>query len=222
MIELKRDAMADVVLNQLYRYTPLQTNFGVNVLALDGGRPRLMSLKELLEAFIRFRDEVLTRRTKYELRHARDRAHVLVGLAIAVANIDEVIEMIRRAPDPVVARERLMARDWPASDVAPLIALIDEPGREVSAEGNYRLSEAQARAILELRLQRLTGLERDKIAEELGEVAQMIEGYLELLGDRDKLFDADARRSCSRSRSSSPRRAAPRSSTTSSSRTSRT
>ena len=189
VIELKRDAMADVVLNQLYRYTPLQTNFGVNALALDGGRPRLMSLKELLEAFIRFRAEVLTRRTKYELRHARDRAHVLVGLAIAVANIDEVIEMIRRAPDPVVARERLMAREWPASDVAPLIALIAEPGREVSTEGNYRLSEVQARAILDLRLQRLTGLERDKIAEELGEVAQMIEGYLELLGDRDKLFE---------------------------------
>lgn len=188
VIELKRDAMADVVLNQLYRYTPLQTNFGVNALALDGGRPRLMSLKELLEAFIRFRAEVLTRRTKYELRHARDRAHVLVGLAIAVANIDDVIEMIRRAPDPVVARERLMAREWPASDVAPLIALIAEPGREVSTEGNYRLSEVQARAILELRLQRLTGLERDKIAEELGEVAKMIEGYLELLGDRDKLF----------------------------------
>jgi DNA gyrase subunit A len=188
VVELKRDAMADVVLNQLYRYTTLQTNFSVNALALDGGRPRLMSLKELLEAFIRFRAEVLTRRTNYELRHARDRAHVLVGLAIAVANIDEVIEMIRRAPDPVAARERLMARDWPASDVAPLIALIAEPGREVSAEGNYRLSEAQARAILELRLQRLTGLERDKIAEELGEVAQLIEGYLELLADRDKLF----------------------------------
>jgi DNA gyrase subunit A len=147
-----------------------------------------MSVKELLEAFIRVRAEVLTRRTKYELRHARDRAHVLVGLAIAVANIDEVIEMIRRAPDPVVARERLMAREWPASDVAPLILLIAEPGREVSTEGNYRLSEIQARAILELRLQRLTGLERDKIAEELGEVAELIEGYLELLGDRDKLF----------------------------------
>ena len=188
VIELKRDAMADVVLNQLYRFTPLQTSFGVNALALDGGRPRLMSLKELLEAFIRFREEVMTRRTKFELSQARDRAHVLVGLAIAVANIDEVIAMIRRAPDPVVARERLMARDWPASDVAPLIALIAEPGREVSAEGNYRLSEEQARAILELRLQRLTGLERDKIAEELGEVAKMIEGYLELLGDRDKLF----------------------------------
>ncbi len=188
VIDLKRDAMSDVVLNQLYRYTPLQTSFSVNALALDGGRPRLMSLKELLEAFLRFRTEVLTRRTRYELKHARDRAHVLVGLAIAVANIDAVIEMIRRAPDPVVARERLMARDWPAADVAPLIALIAEPGREVSAEGTYRLSEAQARAILELRLQRLTGLERDKIAEELQEVARMIEGYLELLGDRDKLF----------------------------------
>jgi DNA gyrase subunit A len=188
VIDLKRDAMSDVVLNQLYRFTPLQTNFSVNALALDGGRPRLMSLKELLEAFLRFRTEVLTRRIKFELNHARDRAHVLVGLAIAVANIDDVIEMIRRAPDPNTARERLMARDWPAMDVAPLIALIAEPGREVSAEGAYRLSEAQARAILELRLQRLTGLERDKIAEELTEVAKEIEGYLELLGDRDKLF----------------------------------
>ncbi|HYC63794.1 MAG TPA: DNA gyrase subunit A [Reyranellaceae bacterium] len=188
VIELKRDAMADVVLNQLYRFTPLQTTFGVNALALDGGRPKLMTLKELLEAFIRFRAEVLTRRTKFELNHARDRAHVLVGLAIAVANIDEVIEMIRRAPDPNVARDRLMAKAWPASDVAPLIALIAEPGRAVAADGTYRLSEIQARAILELRLQRLTGLERDKIAEELGEVAKLIEGYLELLGDRDKLF----------------------------------
>src|SRR5258708_5498956 len=175
VIELKRDAMADVVLNQLYRYTPLQTSFGVNALALDGGRPKLMSLKELLEAFIRFRAEVITRRTKFELNHARDRAHVLVGLAIAVANIDDVIAMIRSAPDPVVARDRLMAKDWPASDVAPLIALIAEPRREVSSEGTYRLSEVQARAILELRLQRLTGLERDKIAEELGDVAKQIE-----------------------------------------------
>jgi DNA gyrase subunit A len=176
------------VLNQLYRFTPLQTSFSVNALALDGGRPKLMSLKELLEAFIRFRAEVLTRRTRFELNHARDRAHVLVGLAIAVANIDEVIDMIRRSPDPNVARERLMAKDWPAADVKPLIDLIAEPGREVSAEGTYRLSEVQARAILELRLQRLTGLERDKIAEELTEVAKLIEGYLELLGDRDKLF----------------------------------
>jgi DNA gyrase subunit A len=188
VVELRRDAMADVVLNQLYRFTTLQTSFSVNALALDGGQPRLMTLKELLEAFIRFRAEVLTRRTKYELDHARDRAHVLVGLAIAVANIDEVIEMIRRAPDPAVARERLMAKAWPAVEVTPLIALIAEPGRAVAEDGTYRLSEVQARAILELRLQRLTGLERDKIAEELGEVAKLIEGYLELLGDRDKLF----------------------------------
>src|SRR5437899_8043098 len=145
VVELKREAMADVVLNQLYRFTPLQTSFGVNSLALDGGRPRLMTLKELLEAFIRFRAEVLTRRAKLELNHARDRAHVLVGLAIAVANIDEVIEMIRRAPDPVVARERLMARDWPAADVAPLITLIAEPGRAVSESGTYRLADIQAR-----------------------------------------------------------------------------
>ena len=188
VIELKRDAMADVVLNQLYRFTPLQTSFGVNSLALDGGRPKLMNLKELLEAFIRFRAEVMTRRAKFELNHARDRAHVLVGLAIAVANIDDVIAMIRTASDPNVARDRLMAKAWPAADVAPLIALIAEPGREVSEGGTYRLSEIQARAILELRLQRLTGLERDKIAAELSEVAKMIEGYLELLADRDKLF----------------------------------
>ena len=188
VIELKRDAMADVVLNQLYKFTTLQTTFSVNALALDGGRPKLMSLKELLEAFLRFRAEVMTRRAKYELGHARDRAHVLVGLAIAVANIDKIIAMIRSAPDPVVARERLMAEDWAASEVAPLIELIAEPGREVSEAGTYRLSEAQARAILELRLQRLTGLERDKIAAELTEVAKLIEGFLELLGSRDLLF----------------------------------
>ena len=140
VIELKRDAMADVVLNQLYRYTPLQTNFGVNALALDGGRPRLMSLKELLEAFIRFRAEVLTRRTKYELRHARDRAHVLVGLAIAVANIDEVIEMIRRAPDPVVGAR--------AADGARLARLrrgaADRPDRRARPRG---LGRGQLQAV---------------------------------------------------------------------------
>ncbi|QQS13573.1 MAG: DNA gyrase subunit A [Rhodospirillales bacterium] len=188
VIELKRDAMADVVLKQLFRHTSLRTTFGVNALALDGGRPRLMTLKELLEAFIRFREDVITRRAKHDLAAARDRAHVLVGLAIAVANIDEVIDTIRRAPDPQTARERLMARDWPARDVGPLIALIDEPGRVVSDAGTYRLSEAQARAILELRLQRLTGLERDKIAAELEEVAGHIREYLELLASREKLY----------------------------------
>ncbi|MCW5745156.1 MAG: DNA gyrase subunit A, partial [Alphaproteobacteria bacterium] len=149
---------------------------------------RLMTLRELLQAFIRFREDVMMRRARFELTAARDRAHVLVGLAIAVANIDEVIETIRRSPDPATARERLMARDWPAQDVRALIELIDEPGRAVSADGTYRLSEAQARAILELRLQRLTGLERDKIAEELQSVATEISGLLELLASRDKLY----------------------------------
>ncbi len=188
VVEIRRDAMADVVLNQLFRFTTLRTNFPVNALALDGGRPRLMTLRELLQAFIRFREDVMTRRARYELTAARDRAHVLVGLAIAVANIDEVIETIRRAPDPATARERLMARHWPAQDVRPLIELIDEPGRAVAEDGTYRLSEAQARAILELRLQRLTGLERDKIAQELQQVAVEIRNYLELLASREKLY----------------------------------
>jgi DNA gyrase subunit A len=188
VIELKRDATPEVVLAQLYKFTALRTTFPANMLALDGGRPRLMGLKELLQAFIRFREDVITRRTRFELNAARDRAHVLVGLAIAVANIDEVIELIRRAPDPPTARERLMERAWPAQDVKPLIELIDEPGRGVAEDGTYRLSETQARAILELRLQRLTGLERDKIAEELGEVATQITGFLELLASRPKLY----------------------------------
>ncbi|TWT14186.1 DNA gyrase subunit A [Reyranella sp. CPCC 100927] len=188
VIELRRDAMADVVLKQLFRFTPLRSSFPVNALALDGGRPRVMTLKELLQAFIRFREDVITRRTRFELNAARDRAHVLVGLAIAVANIDEVIETIRRSPDPTTARERLMARDWPAQDVQVLIELIDEPGHRVAADGTYRLSETQARAILDLRLHRLTGLERDKIAEELQEVASEIRGFLELLASREKLY----------------------------------
>ncbi|HJQ57901.1 MAG TPA: DNA gyrase subunit A [Vineibacter sp.] len=188
VIELKRDAIADVVLKQLFKFTQLRTNFPVNALALDGGRPRQMTLRDLLQAFIRFREDVMTRRARHELVAARDRAHVLVGLAIAVANIDEVIETIRRAPDPATARERLMARAWPAQDVQALIELIDEPGRGVGADGTYRLSETQARAILELRLQRLTGLERDKIAEELQAVAVEIKGFLELLASREKLY----------------------------------
>ncbi len=187
VIELKRDAMADIVLNQLYKFTPLQTSFGVNALALSGGRPQMMTLKEMLEAFIRFREEVITRRTKYELIKARDRAHILVGLAISVVNLDPVIELIRKAPDPVVARERLMERAWPIGDLAPLLALVDEPER-LTAEGTYKLSETQARAILELRLQRLTGLERDKIAQELKEVTTQIGEYLALLESRAKLY----------------------------------
>jgi len=186
VIELKRDAMADVVLNQLFRFTPLQTSFGINMLALNGGRPELMTLRDVLAAFIAFREEVITRRTIFELRKARDRAHVLAGLAIAVANIDPVIALIRAARDPAEAREALMAKPWPAGDVAPLIALIDEPGHTV-VDGQYQLSETQVRAILELRLQRLTGLEREKIAEELQGLSDQITEYLAILASREKV-----------------------------------
>jgi DNA gyrase subunit A len=189
VIELKRDAMAEIVLNQLYRYTPLQTTFGVNMLALNGGRPELMNIKQVIAAFIAFREEVITRRTRFELRKAQERAHILVGLAIAVANIDEVIALIRAAPDPTTAREQLMARPWPARDTAPLIALIDDPGRSVAADGTYRLSEAQARAILDLRLQRLTGLEREKIAAEMDEIARQIADLQDILGSRPRRLD---------------------------------
>ncbi len=188
VIELKRDAVPDVVLNQLYRYTPLQTSFGVNALALNGGRPQMMPLKDILQAFVAFREEVITRRTIFELGKARDRAHLLVGLAIAVANLDPVIQLIRNAPDPATAREQLMARDWPAADVAPLIALIDEPGRAV-VDGCYRLSEAQAKGILDLRLHRLTGLERDKIHDELTEIGEQIKEFLHILGSRERLYE---------------------------------
>jgi DNA gyrase subunit A len=186
VIELKRDAMAEVVLNQLYRFTPLQTSFGVNMLALNGGKPMLMNLKEVIAAFIAFREQVIVRRATFDLGQTRERAHVLVGLAIAVANIDAVIELIRRAPDPAAAREGLMARAWPAEQVEALIKLIDEPGRQIAEDGTYRLSEAQARAILELRLQRLTGLEREKIAEELRELAKAIVDLLEVLESRPR------------------------------------
>jgi len=187
VVEIKRDAMADVVLNQLYKFTPLQTSFGVNTLALTGGRPQMMTLKDIIAAFIAFREEVVTRRTVFELGKARERAHILVGLAIAVANLDPVIALIRAAPDPGTAREGLMAKPWPATDVAALIELIDEPGRGIE-DGHYRLSETQAKAILDLRLHRLTGLERDKIAQELTEIGTEIAGHLAVLASRDKLF----------------------------------
>ena len=189
VVELRRDAEAEVVLNQLYRFTPLQGSFGCNMLALNGGRPELMDIKAIVAAFVRFREEVITRRTAFDLGKARDRTHLLVGLAIAVANIDDIIALIRNAPDPVAAREALLARAWPAQEVAPLVALIDEPGRTVAEDGTYRLSETQARGILELRLQRLTGLERDKIAEELQSLAAEIKGYLAILESRDLLMD---------------------------------
>ena len=188
VIELKRDAQAEIVLNQLYRYSPLQTSFAVNTLALDGGRPQIMTLKDMLRAFTDFREEVIRRRTVYELGRARERAHLLAGLAVAVANIDAVIELIRAAPDPGTARERLMAQTWPASDVADIVALLDEPDRAV-VDGRYRLSEAQAKAILELRLQRLTALERGKIGADLAELAEKIADYLAILDSRDRVLD---------------------------------
>jgi len=188
VIELKRDAVGDVVLNQLYRYTALQTSFGCNLVALNGGRPELLNLKDFVRAFVDFREEVVSRRTKFRLNKARDRAHVLVGLAIAVANIDEVIRLIRTSADAAAAREALMARDWPAQDVSALIELIDDPSHRINADGTYRLSEAQARAILDLRLQRLTALGRDEIQEELEKLAAEIRNYLDILGSRARIL----------------------------------
>ena len=187
VVEVKKDAVADVVLNQLYMYTPLQTSFGVNMLALNGGRPQLLNLKIVLEAFIAFREEVISRRTQFLLGKARDRAHVLIGLAIAVANIDELIKVIRAAPDPNVAREELMKRSWDAADIGALLALVEDSGNIVK-DGKIKFSEAQAKAILELRLQRLTGLEREKIDNELKELAAEITEYLSILGSREKLY----------------------------------
>ena len=184
VIELKRDAVGDVVLNQLYRYTALQSSFGCNFVALNGGRPEVMNLKDLLQAFLDFREVVVSRRTKYRLGKARARAHELVGLAIAVANIDEVIRLIRSSADAAAAREALMGRDWPAQDVAPLLALIDDPIWRIKEDGTYRMSELQARAILDLRLQRLTALGRDEIGDELQKIADQIRDFLEILGSR--------------------------------------
>ncbi|MDR2902271.1 MAG: DNA topoisomerase 4 subunit A, partial [Lactobacillales bacterium] len=187
VVELKRDAHPEVVLNQLFKYTPLQTSFGVNMLAINNGMPGLMTLKEVIDAFILFREDVVRRRTIFELNKARDRAHVLVGLALSVANMDKVIEMIKTAPDPIVAKNRLMDENWEAKDVAALIELIDEPDRKV-VDGHYKMSEIQVKAILDLRLHRLTGLERDKIHDEVGEQAGLIKGYLSTLSSREKMY----------------------------------
>jgi DNA gyrase subunit A len=184
VIELKRDATGEVVLNQLYRFTNLQTSFGINMLALDKGRPRQMGLKELLICFVEFREEVILRRARFELNKARDRAHLLIGLATAVANIDEVIRIIRGSPDSNTARAALMERHWPAENVVPLLALIDDAGNTITAENTMQLTDAQARGILELRLARLTGLEREKIQAELTEVAERITELLEIIGSR--------------------------------------
>jgi DNA gyrase, A subunit len=187
VIEIKRDFQADVVLNQLYKFTPLQTSFGMNMLAINNGRPMMMNLKDIIQAFVEFREEIIRRRTIFELNKARDRAHVLVGLAIAVENIDPVIELIRNAPNPQEAKDALLRKAWPAGEVETLVKLIDEPDRKVE-NGTYRLSEAQAKAILDLKLQRLTGLERDKIHEELITIGEEIKECLSILASREKLY----------------------------------
>ncbi len=189
VIELKRDAVADVVLNQLWRFSDLQTTFGANVIALNGGRPEQLNLKDLIQAFTAFREEVVSRRTKYLLTKARDRAHVLVGLAIAVANIDDVIQLIRRAPSPAVAKEQLMERAWPARDVGPLVELIADPRHGIAPDGTCRLSDEQASAILELRLSRLTALGRDEIGNDLQKIADEIKEYLAILASRVRIVD---------------------------------
>lgn len=188
VIELKKEAIPEVVLNRLYTMTPLQTSFGVNMLALNGGRPQQMGLKEILECFILFREEVITRRTQYELKKARDRAHILVGLALAVANLDEMIALIRKAPDPQTAKDQILSRPWAVQDIEPLIQLIDEPGYPI-INGTYKMSEVQAKAILDLRLHRLTGLEREKIAQELHEIVGEIKEYLHILSSRDRRLE---------------------------------
>jgi len=189
VIELKRDATAEVVLNQLYRMTQLQTSFPVNFVALHEGRPRQMGLKDALMAFIAFREEVILRRSRHRLAKARERGHLLIGLAIAVANLDEIIRVIRESADAPTARAALMNRDWPAGDVGVLLALVDDYRNAVTPEGTVRLTEEQARGILELRLQRLTGLEREKIVAELGEVGGRIREFLEILASRPRRLE---------------------------------
>jgi DNA gyrase subunit A len=189
VIELKREATPEVVLNQLFRFTQLQTTFGVNMVALDSGRPRLMGLKDALQIFIRFREDVILRRARHDLSKARERAHLLVGLAIAVANIDEVIRLIRASADAAAARAALMGRDWPAADVAPLLALIEDERNVLTTGKTVRLTEEQARGILDLRLQRLTGLERSKIDEEMGEVAAKIGELLHVIGSHPRRME---------------------------------
>ncbi len=188
VVELKRDATAEVVMNQLYRFTPMQTSFGCNMLALNGGRPETLTLRGFLTAFIDFREEVVARRTAFLLRKARDRSHILCGLAVAVTNIDEVVQTIRSSADAAEARERLMTRRWPAQDILPYIALIDDPTHTANDDGTYNLSEAQARAILELRLQRLTQIGVKEVTDELEELAAKIKEYLEILASRERIM----------------------------------
>ena len=189
VIELRRDAIADVVLNQLWRHSDLQTNFGANMLAINGGRPEQLNLKDMISAFTAHREEVVSRRTKFLLAKSRDRAHVLVGLAVAVANIDEMIRLIRAAPSPAEAREQMMGRDWPAKDIGPLVELIADPRHKVSPQGTIRLSDEQSRAILDLRLQRLTALGRDEIGDELKKLGEEIKEFLDILSSRARIVD---------------------------------
>jgi DNA gyrase subunit A len=189
VIELKRDATPDVVLNQLFRFTPMQTSFGCNMLALNGGRPEQLTLRDFLTAFISFREEVVTRRTAFELNKARERSHVLCGLAVAVSNVDEVVATIRSSADPAEAREKLMTRRWPAGDIAPYIRLIDDPSHTMNDDGTYNLSEVQARAILELRLQRLTAMGVKEVTDELESLAAKIKDYLDILRSRARVME---------------------------------
>ncbi|PLL13506.1 DNA gyrase subunit A [Tabrizicola sp. TH137] len=188
VIELKRDATPDVVLNQLYRFTPMQTSFGCNMLALNGGRPEQLTLRDFLTHFITFREEVVARRTAFELRKARERSHILCGLAVAVSNVDEVVRTIRASADAAEARDKLMTRRWPAADIAAYIRLIDDPSHTMNEDGTYNLSEAQARAILDLRLQRLTALGVKEVTDELEELAAKIKDYLDILSSRDRIM----------------------------------
>ena len=189
VVELKRDATGEVVLNQLYKYTQLQTSFGCNMLALNGGRPEVLTLHGFLSAFIGFREEVVARRTAFELRKARERSHILCGLAVAVTNVDEIVATIRTSADPAEARERLMTRRWPAGDIIPYIKLIDDPSHTVNEDGTYNLSEIQARAILELRLQRLTAIGVKEVTDELQELAARIKDYLDILRSRARIME---------------------------------
>ncbi len=188
VIELKRDATAEVVLNQLYRFTPMQVSFGCNMLALNGGRPETLTLRAFLTSFLDFREDVVARRTAYELRRARERSHILCGLAVAVSNVDEVVATIRASADAADAREKLMTRRWPAHEIIEYIKLIDDPTHTVNDDGTYNLSDIQARAILDLRLQRLTQLGVKEVTDELQELAGKIREYLEILGSRDRIM----------------------------------
>ncbi|MBY6006348.1 DNA gyrase subunit A [Salipiger bermudensis] len=189
VVELKRDATAEVVLNQLYRFTPMQVSFGCNMLALNGGKPEQLTLRTFLTAFLDFREDVVARRTAYLLRKARERSHILCGLAVAVANVDEVVATIRASADAAEARDKLMTRRWPAHEIAPYIQLIDDPTHKMNEDGTYNLSETQARAILELRLQRLTQLGVKEVTDELEELAGKIKEYLEILGSRERIME---------------------------------